>query len=261
LTYRLAAEKDDGPMRIRTRGRWLAAALCAAGLLAAGRLIPFRDWVQAFGLWIAGLGPAAFVLYALAYVAVTVLLMPAVLMTVGAGFFFGLLPGAAVVSVGATLGASASFLIARYLARERVARYVGGNARYTAIDRAIGRKGWRIIFLLRLSPLAPFVVSNYFYGLTAVRFWPYVLASGIGMLPLTFLYVSFGAAAREVAGAPAGPAGPWKWALLGGGVLVTLAATLYAGRVVSRAVRDEEADDERRGAGDSSASRTLPPAS
>jgi uncharacterized membrane protein YdjX (TVP38/TMEM64 family) len=227
-------------MRIGAKGRWLAAALVAAVLLAAGRLVPFREWLQAFGLWVAELGPAAYALYAAAYVAVTILLMPAFLMTLGAGFFFGLLPGVAVVSAGSTLGAAAAFLIARHLARERVARFTSGNARYAAIDRAIGRKGWRIVFLLRLSPLAPFVVSNYFYGLTAVRFWPYVLSSWVGMLPLTFLYVSFGAAAREVAVAPTGPAGPWKWALLGGGVLVTLAATLYAGRVVREAVSVEE---------------------
>ncbi len=228
-------------MRVRALGRWLAAALCAACLLVAGRMLPLREGLEAFGRWIEDLGPAAFVLYAAAYVLVTVLLLPAVVLTVGAGLFFGLLPGVAVVSVGGTLGAAAAFLIARYLARERIARYTGGNARYAAIDRAIGQKGWRIVFLLRLSPLLPFVVSNYLYGLTAIRFWPYVLASGVGMLPLTFLYVSFGAAAREVAGAPAAPAappGPWKWALLAAGVLVTLAATAYAGRVVRRALKE-----------------------
>ena len=225
-------------MRIGAKGRWIAAALCVVALLAAGRVLPLRDWLAAFGRWIADLGPLAYVLYAAAYVVVTVLMMPAFVLTVGAGLFFGLLPGVAVVSVGATLGAAASFLIARYAARERVARTVGGNARYAAIDRAIGQKGWRIVFLLRLSPLVPFVVSNYFYGLTAIRFWPYVLSSWLGMLPLTFLYVSLGATAREVAGAPAAPAGPLKWALLAGGVLVTLAATAYAGVVVKRAIEE-----------------------
>jgi uncharacterized membrane protein YdjX (TVP38/TMEM64 family) len=226
------------PMRPGAKGRWLALALGVAALLVAGRLLPLRAWLDAFGTWIADLGPIAFVLYAAAYVVVTLLLMPAVLLSVGAGLFFGLLPGVAVVSVGATLGAAASFLVARHLARERVARAVSGNPRYAAIDRAIGRKGWRIVFLLRLSPLVPFVVSNYFYGLTAIRFWPYVLSSWIGMLPLTFLYVSLGAAAREVEGLPAAPAGPLKWALLAGGVLVTLAATAYAGKVVRKALAE-----------------------
>jgi uncharacterized membrane protein YdjX (TVP38/TMEM64 family) len=225
-------------VNLRGKGLWILATLGIVVLLAAGRLLPLREWVQAFGQWIAGLGPAAYVLYVAAYVLVTVLMMPAVLLMVGAGLFFGLATGVAIVSVGATLGAAAAFLVARHLARERVARYVSGNARYAAIDRAIGQKGWRIVFLLRLSPLVPFVASNYFYGLTAIRFWPYVFASWIGMIPLQILYVSLGTAAREVAGAPAGPAGPLKWALLAGGIAVTLAATLYAGRVV-RAALDE----------------------
>jgi uncharacterized membrane protein YdjX (TVP38/TMEM64 family) len=227
-------------MRIGVKGRWIAAAAGIAVFVAAGRLLPLQAWLDAFGRWIAGLGPAAFPLYAAAYVAVTLLLMPAVLMTVGAGFFFGLLSGVAVVSVGATIGAAAAFLVARHLARERVARFVSGNPRYAAIDRAIGQKGWRIVFLLRLSPLVPFVASNYFYGLTAIGFWPYVLASWVGMLPLTFLYVSLGTAAREAAGAPSAPAGPMKWALLSAGVFVTLAATAYARKVVRRALEDTD---------------------
>lgn len=225
-------------MRGRVKGRWILAALAVVALLAAGRLLPLREWLDTFGRWIETLGPAAYVLYVAAYVVVTVLLLPAVLLMVGAGLFFGLVPGVAVVSVGAALGAAAAFLVARYLARERVAHYVSSNARYDAIDRAIGQKGWRIVFLLRLSPLVPYVVSNYFYGLTAIRFWPYVLASWVGMIPLQFLYVSLGAAAREVAGSPAAPAGPLKWAVLAFGVLVTLAATAYAGRVVRRALQE-----------------------
>ncbi len=231
---------EDVPMRVRIRGRWIAVALAVAALLLAGRALPFRDWLQDFERWIAGLGPEAYVLYAGAYVLVTVLLLPAWLMTIGAGFLFGLLPGAAVVSVGSTLGAAAAFLIARHLARSRVERHTVGKPRFAAIDRAIGEKGWRIVFLLRLSPFVPFVLSNYFYGLTAIRFWPYVLASWAGMIPLTFLYVSFGVAGREATEAGAGPAPPWKWALLAAGILVTLAATGYAGTVAKRALGEVE---------------------
>src|SRR5262249_44888174 len=162
--------------------------------------------------------PVAYVLFVAAYVLVTVLMMPAILLTLTAGFVFGLVPGVLITALAATGGASASFLVARHLARERVARFAGGNPRYSAIDRAIGRaigrEGWRIVFLLRLSPLVPFVFSNYFYGLTAIRFWPYVFASFTGMLPLIFVYVSIGAAARGALEEPTGPAGAWKWALL-----------------------------------------------
>jgi uncharacterized membrane protein YdjX (TVP38/TMEM64 family) len=230
-------------MRVGSGGRWLVAALAVAALLVAGRMLPLREWLAAFGQSVDGFGPAGYALFVVAYALVTVLMMPAVLMTIGAGYFFGLLPGVAVVSAGATLGAAAAFLIARHLVRERVERYAATNPRYAAIDRAVGQKGWPIVFLLRLSPLVPFVLSNYFYGLTAIRFWPYVLSSWIGMLPLTFLYVSFGVAGREATEPSAGPAAAWKWGLLAAGALVTLAATVYAGKVVKGAL--EESDGSR----------------
>ncbi len=94
-----------------------------AALLFAGRVLPFSEWLDAFGRWIEGLGPAGYALYVAAYALVTVLMMPAVLMMIAAGYFFGLVKGVAIVSVGATLGASLAFLIARHLARGRVERY------------------------------------------------------------------------------------------------------------------------------------------
>lgn len=226
-------------MRVRSRERWIAAALGVVLLLAAGRILPLREWLRAFGNWLSDLGPEAYVLYAAAYVIVTLLLLPAVLMSIGAGLLFGLLPGVAVVSVGSTAGAAAAFLIARHLARERVARYAARSERFAAIDRAIGEKGWKIVFLLRLSPLMPFVLSNYLYGLTAIRFWPYIAASWAGMIPLTVLYVSFGAAGREAAKADSVPGAPWHWVVLAVGILVTFAATAYAARVARRALQNE----------------------
>ena len=227
-------------MRARNSARLLVAGLVVAGLLLAGRLLPFREGIDTFGRWLEGLGPAGYALYIAAYALVTVLMMPAVLLMIAAGYFFGLPTGVALASAGATLGAGLAFLIARHLARARVARYTSANPRYAAIDRAIGKKGWPIVFLLRLSPLVPFVFSNYFYGLTAIRFWPYVLASWVGMIPLQFLYVSFGVAGRQATAPSEGPAAAWKWTLLAVGALVTLAATVYAGKVVREALAESD---------------------
>jgi uncharacterized membrane protein YdjX (TVP38/TMEM64 family) len=225
-------------VRASSGTKLILAAVVVAAVVLAGRMLPFREGLDTFGRWIEGLGPAGDALFIAAYALVTVLMMPAVLMMIAAGYFFGLGKGVLLVSAGATLGAALAFLIARHLARGRVERYAAGNARYAAIDAAVGKKGWPIVFLLRLSPLVPFVVSNYFYGLTAIRFWPYVLASWVGMIPLQFLYVSFGVAGREASLPSEGPAAAWKWGLLAVGALVTVAATVYAGRIVREALEE-----------------------
>ncbi len=224
-------------MRRKKAARWIAIATGIAIFILVGRALPFADWLAAFGAWISGLGAAAFPLYAAAYALCAVLLGPAWLMTIGAGLFFGLLPGAGVVSAGSTLGAAASFLIGRHLARDRVARYAAKDPRFAAVDRAIAGNGWRIVFLLRLSPLVPYTISNYFYGLTAIRFWPYALATWAGTIPLIMLYASFGAAGRQ-SGAEPDAMAAWKWALLAGGVLVTLVATAYVARVARQALSE-----------------------
>jgi uncharacterized membrane protein YdjX (TVP38/TMEM64 family) len=229
-------------MRLPRAARWIllaGAALAVAAALALGGL-PYREWLQAFYAWISGLGPEAYILFVAVYVLVTVFLLPAWLMTVGAGLLFGLLPAVALVSVGSTAGAAASFLIARHLARDAVARYAARHPRFSAVDRAIAQGGWRIVFLLRLSPVIPFVFSNYFYGLTAIAFRPYVLASWVGMLPLTVLYASLGAAGRQATSSAGDPAPAWKWPLIAAGILVTIAVTVYVGRLARRAL-DEAA--------------------
>lgn len=230
--------------------RWVAIAVAAAALFVASRELPFARWLGEFGTWLSYLGPAAFVLYAAAYAVVTVLLGPAWLMTIAAGLFFGVVPGTAVVSVGSTLGAAAAFLIGRHVARDRVARRAAKDPRFAAVDRAIARKGWKIVFLLRLSPLVPFVFSNYFYGVTAVRFWPYVAATWVGMIPVQLLYATFGAAGRDVTEPVSGLPGRWKWALLAVAVLLTVAATLYVARVARQAIVEEKAEEAEAAARD-----------
>jgi uncharacterized membrane protein YdjX (TVP38/TMEM64 family) len=230
------------PLPSSTKLRWALAGILIAALVVASRALPFGEWFAAFGAWIAGLGPAGHVLYAAVYVAVTVLCLPAWLMTIGAGFLFGLWPGSVVVWAGATAGATLSFLIARHLARERVARAAARDVRFTALDLAIAEKGWRIVLLLRMSAVVPFVLSNYVYGLTAIRFWPYVGASAAGMVPLIVLYVGLGAAARRAgASALAAESSPlpdaWAIAVLIAGLLITAGVTVYVARLTRGILR------------------------
>ena len=110
-----------------------------------------------------------------------------------------------VVFVGASLGAIAAFLVARYVARRAIERRLAGHPRFAALDRAIEKEGRKIVFLLRLSPVFPFVFLNYALGLTRVRFADYALAC-FGMLPGTLLYVYYGKVVGDVAALAAGAA-------------------------------------------------------
>jgi uncharacterized membrane protein YdjX (TVP38/TMEM64 family) len=219
------------------RRPWRAASLAAGvvALFVLARVLPVERWLTAFQGWVEGLGFWAPVLYGAVYVLAALLLVPGALLTIGAGLLFGLVRGTVVVMVSATAAAALAFLLARHLARERVERWAARDPRFAAIDAAIREQGWKVVLLLRLSPLVPFSLSNYLYGLTAVRFWPYVLASAVGMLPGTLLYVSLGAAGR--AAAEGRGRGPLEWALLALGVAATAVATVLVGRAARRQLR------------------------
>ena len=176
-----------------------------------------------------------------AYAGLEVLALPAIPLTMTAGALFGVGPGTVAVSIAATLGAALSFLISRYLARDKVLQLARGNRQFMAMDRALSKDGFKVVTLLRLSPLLPFALSNYLYGLTAVDLTSYIAGSWLGMLPGTFAYVVAGSYGKEVllAGKEhTGPAG-WQIALV---VLLTAGVITYIGQLAKRAM--EEIDEE-----------------
>lgn len=217
----------------------LAAVLLTA-LVVAGRMLPLGDWVAAFQVWVKSIGPAGYVAYVLVYVLFCVLLLPASPLTIGAGAIFGFVTGSLVVIAGGTLGATASFLLARTALRRRVERMIAGNARFRALDRAIAREGGRIVFLVRLSPLFPFAYINFAFGLTGVRTAAYVIATFLGIIPLTLAFVYISATATEIATSGMGTA---RLALNAAGVVLALIATAYVTRVATRAIRRAGVDE------------------
>lgn len=226
------ASKSSGRLRL------VLAALAVAGLLVAARLLPVGEYLKQFLGWIRDLGPVGYVLFIAAYVAASVLFLPGSVLTLGAGAVFGLGGGFAAVSVGSTLGAAASFLVGRFVARDAIARKVAGNERFAAIDRAVGREGFKIVFLTRLSPVFPFNLLNYAYGLTKVGFRQYVLASWLGMMPGTVLFVYLGMAAGDLAGAGSGAGSGWGTALKLVGLAATVAVTVVITRVARKALSE-----------------------
>lgn len=183
------------------------------------------------------LGMAAFILL---YMGATVALLPGSILTLGAGAVFGIWKGLALVSAGSTLGACAAFLVARFLIRERIEKRLKAYPSFSAISDAVGSQGWRVVFLTRLSPLLPFNVLNYAYGVTRVGFWEYAAASWAGMLPGTLLYVYLGAAAGEAARAGAGARtkSSLEWALFAAGLAATALAAWLIGRAAKRALNE-----------------------
>ena len=151
-----------------SRGKFVLWALLAVGLVLAAHYFdaPARLRVALDG--IARLGPWGPALFALLYVAATVFFLPGSILTVGAGVVFGLVRGFVIVSISATLGATAAFLVGRYLARGWIAGKIEGHPKFKAIDEAVAREGWKIVALLRLSPVVPFNVLNYAFGVTRV---------------------------------------------------------------------------------------------
>jgi uncharacterized membrane protein YdjX (TVP38/TMEM64 family) len=209
------------------------AALVALGRAAGGYVQVFAQWVDGLGAW----GPAVFIAgYALAVVAFA----PASLLTLAGGAIFGVAAGTAYVFVAAVLGSSLAFLISRYVARAAIERRLAGNEKFAAIDRAVGRQGRRIVFLLRLSPAFPFNLLNYALGLTSVRFVDY-LAASVGMLPGTLLYVYSGKAVGDVAALAGGAAHERSgsdFALLAVGLVATAVVTALVTRIARRALAE-----------------------
>lgn len=231
----LPAPTFGAPSGVRGRGN---KRITGFGLLfvvvVAVALIDPREFIGQALDAIRGLGGWAPLLFVLIYIVATVGFVPGSLLTLGAGAIFGVVRGSIYVSLGATLGATAAFLVGRYLAREWVAQKIEGNPKFTAIDGAVAHEGWKIVALTRLSPVFPFTLLNYAFGLTRVRFRDYVLASWIGMMPGTVMYVYVGSLAR----AGAGQRSPAEWALYGVGLIATVVVTVFITRVARRALAE-----------------------
>lgn len=180
------------------------------------------------------------IVFLVSYVAATVLFIPGSLLTLGAGFVFGVVWGTIWVSIGSTIGAVSAFLVGRYLLRDWVESRIADNRRFRAIDDAVGRDGAKIVLLSRLSPIFPFNMLNYAYGLTQVSLARYFVASWIGMLPGTVMYVYLGSLAANLAtlGQSGDERGMFQWMVYGIGLVATIGVTVFVTRLARRALSE-----------------------
>ena len=192
-----------------------AAAKAAPAVLAAGlglglvvivtACVVYREPIAValgqFMLVVEGLGPKGYLLFVVVYTLLEVLAVPAAPLTMTAGALFGVPLGASLVLTSATAAACLSFVVTRYLARDRVmklAERIDNEGKWKAVDAAIGRDGFRVVLLLRLSPLLPFALSNYLYGLSSVPLNEYAAGSFLGMIPGTVAYVAAGTVGKKL---------------------------------------------------------------
>ena len=181
------------------RMKLVVLAVVVVAFLLAVKFFPVAQWLKDGAEWTRGLGAWGPVAVGLIYVVACVFFLPGSVLTLVTGAIYGVMAGTAIVSIGATTGACVAFLVGRFLVRGWIATKVTQNAKFGAIDEAMGLQGFKIVFLTRLSPVFPFNLLNYAYGLTKVSFWKYALASWVGMLPGIIMYVYIGSAAARAA--------------------------------------------------------------
>jgi uncharacterized membrane protein YdjX (TVP38/TMEM64 family) len=227
---------------VKRRSRWIGwgavALVVILALLLLGRQA--GEWVIGLLASIEGLGTWAPVVFVLAYTLATVAFIPGSILTLAGGALFGIIEGTVYVLIGATLGSTAAFLIARYVARAWVERRIADEQRLEAVDRAVAEDGRKIVFLLRLSPVFPFNLLNYALGLTRVRFIDFLIASP-GMLPGIVLYVYSGRLVGDVAALAAGAdveRGTGYYAVLALGLFATVVVTVLVTRRARRALKE-----------------------
>jgi pyruvate/2-oxoglutarate dehydrogenase complex dihydrolipoamide dehydrogenase (E3) component/uncharacterized membrane protein YdjX (TVP38/TMEM64 family) len=228
------APSPEASSNISPSWKWVLYVTAGVALVLALKFFQAQDGLKAALDWISKLGPWGPVIFVGLYVVATVLFAPGSVLTLGAGAVFGVALGAVCVSIGATLGATAAFLVGRYLARDAIARKIEKSETFAAIDRAVADEGWKIVLLTRLSPAFPFALLNYAFGLTRVKLSHYVLASWLGMIPGTVMYVYLGSLVNVGAGHRQRTTG--EWVLYGVGLLATITVTVFVTRMARNAL-------------------------
>ena len=222
---------------------WIGVAAVVAGLTVAWLFLPAKEWAEAFHRWVEELGIWGPIAFGLVYVVAVVALAPASALTIAGGLAFGFW-AFPLVLVAATIGASLAFYVARLLVRDRVKSFVEARVKLRAIDAAVSEEGWKIVGLLRLSPIFPFNLQNYFFGATRIRFVPYLVATAVGIAPGTLVYVYLGTLGKVAGDGEDG--GTLKWLFFGIGLVATIAVAVFVTRKAREKLKEAGVGEESR---------------
>lgn len=219
-----------------------AVVICA--LILSSRFFPIVSLISELQLRVAGMGEWGAIWYPLLFAACNILLLPGGILSVGAGFFFGLWWGFALVLLGNSIGAAISFGLSHWLGRRYLSKRISTSPMLQVLDKAVARDAWKIIFLSQLHPLFPTSLLNYLFGLTRIRFWPYMLWTAVGRAPGLFLYTYLGTLGQLSLNLALGRTHPriveyWTW---GGAFAITVLLFILLTRMALRALREIRPD-------------------
>lgn len=223
--------------------KWLLYVIAIAALFGIWFVLPIKEWITIFQGWAEAQGSTGWIVFIVIYAIATVVSFPASVLTVAAGVAWGL-KGFPIVLVGATIGATLAFLVARYILRNKVQKSIQGKPRLKAVERAVSEEGWKIVGLMRLSPVIPFTLQNFFFGTTSVGVLPYTLATFFGIMPGTLLYLWIASLGGQAA-AGGSSVSILRYLFIGAGIIATIIVTVIIGRKAKQKLAEygvEEAD-------------------
>lgn len=216
------------------------ALFIVAALIWLAQSAPFLGAVEETENVVRRWGALSIVVYPLLVMAATVLFLPGGVLSLGGGFFFGLWWGTALVLLGNLLGAAVAFWVGQRLGRRFVREKILCDDRWAALDRAVARRGPRIIFFSQLNPLFPTSLFNYLYGITKVGFWECMKWVALGRLPGIFLYCYFGTLGQlgiRILRGESVP-GPMDYILWGGGLILTIVVAAVLGQTATKVIEE-----------------------
>lgn len=188
--------------------------------------------------WIKDSGWLGWVAFIALYTFTCIFFLPGSFLTLGAGAVYGFWGGTLLVTASSTVGAAANFLLTRTIARRLTQRLIERNARFRAFDEAIGREGWKIVFMSRLSPIVPHSVVSYVAGLTQMSFTKYTVISWLGFIPISAAYAYVGTMAGSITRDAAGVHKPPSWLLYGVGLAITAVVAYFSTVISAKAMRE-----------------------
>lgn len=204
--------------------------LAFVALVGVWTFLPLGDWIWGFTRWIREFGNASFLVFSALFVAAVLVMAPASILYMAAGLLYDLGWGF-LIAVAATLaGAVIQFLLARYLARDRVARIVEERAEFKAVDRAVEDEDWKVVLLLRLAPLVPGNTQGWLFGVTGVSLIQFAWPTLLGILPWALLFVGIGSVGAAALYGGESPLGAWQWPLFGLGIVALLGIVWLVGK-------------------------------